>query len=94
MSQQPPTLVISRDAVAKIEHWITLLDDEAVVRVVLDSDACEGVVAVRPTIEAFRNDAGEEGHNALLRLDALESTQSPRYIWLSDVRAVEQLGSA
>lgn len=93
MSQQPPTLVASRDAVAKIEHWITLLDDEAVVRLTLDSEAVEGVVAVRPTIEAFRNDAGEEGHNALLRLDALTPSQIPRYIWLSDVRGIERLGS-
>lgn len=93
MSQQPPNFVASRDAVAKIEHWITLLDDEAVVRLTLDSDVVEGVVAVRPTIEAFRNDAGEEGHNALLRLDALAPSQIPRYIWLSDVHDIERLGS-
>lgn len=94
MSPQPPTLVTSREAVAKIEHWITLLNDEAIVRITLDSDVIEGAVAVRPTIEAFRNDAGEEGHNALLRLDAIGSPQIPRYIWLSDVRDVERLGSA
>ncbi|WP_157745412.1 MULTISPECIES: DUF3247 family protein [Luteimonas] len=93
MSQQPPTLVTSRDAVAKIEHWITLLDDEAIVRVTRDSDVVEGVVAVRPTIEAFRNDAGEEGHNALLRLDAVEPRQTPQYVWLSDVRDIERLGT-
>jgi|GEM_PF-1472819 len=93
MSQQPPTLVTSRDAVAKIEHWITLLNDEAIVRVTLDSDVVEGVVAVRPTIEAFRNDAGEEGHNALLRLDAMEPQQTPQYVWLSDVLDIKQLGT-
>lgn len=94
MSQQPPSLVTSRDGVAKIEHWITLLQDEAIVRVTLDTTVVEGAVAVRPTIEAFRNDAGEEGHNALLRLDALAPPQTPQYVWLSDVRDIERLGSA
>lgn len=94
MSQQPPRLVTRRDAVAAIEHWITLLPDEAIVRVTLDSGVVEGAVAVRPTIEAFRLDDGSEGHNALLRLDALDAGQTPQYVWLGDVRDIARLGSA
>ena len=95
MSQTPQRIFTSRDDLDAIERRIVLLDDEARVRVTLDDGAVvEGTVAARPTLEIFRNSDGDEGHNARLRLDDLEHPDTPHYLWVGDVRDIEQLGAA
>lgn len=95
MSQSPPRLHTSREDLDAMDQRILALPDEAVVRVSLVGGACiEGVVAARPTMEAFRDAEGIEGHNALLRLDDLAAPEVPHYLWVGDITAIERLGSA
>lgn len=95
MSQTPPRLVTSREDVDRLERRILECHDEAMLRITMDDGSVfEGTVSVRPTVEAFRNAAGDEGHNALLRLDDLEDPAVPHYIWLDGVRSIERLGTA
>ncbi|MCD9006512.1 DUF3247 family protein [Luteimonas sp. XNQY3] len=95
MSQTPPRIFSSREHIDAIERWIVQLDDEARVRVTLeDGSVVEGTVSARPTLEVFRDRDGNEGHNALLRLDDLERPETAHHAWLGDIREVEQLRTA
>ena len=95
MSQTPARIFTSREDLDAIEERIVLLDDEARVRVTLDDGSVvEGTVSARPTLEIFRNRDGDEGHNARLRLDDLAQPATPHYVWVGDVRDIEQLGTA
>ncbi|ASR44640.1 hypothetical protein BEN78_15985 [Xanthomonas citri pv. mangiferaeindicae] len=95
MSQTPPRIHVARTEIDALERNIALLHDEAIVQVTLtDGMQVEGVVSVRPTLETFRTADGDEGHNARLRLDDLEDPTVPHYVWVGDIVAIEQIGSA
>lgn len=95
MSQTPPRLFSNRADLDAIEQRIVALDDEARVRVTLeDGTVVEGTVSARPTLEIFRDNDGNEGHNARLRLDDLQHPETQHYAWLGDVRGIEHLGAA
>ncbi|WP_337245572.1 DUF3247 family protein [Luteimonas sp. gir] len=95
MSQTPPRIHVARTEIDALERHIRLLHDEAIVQVTLaDGTQVEGVVSVRPTLETFRTADGDEGHNARLRLDDLEDPAVPHYVWVGDIIAIEQIGSA
>jgi len=92
MSQTPPRLHTSRDDLDRIEQCIAELDDEARVRVTLDSGArIDGVVSARPTLEVFRDADGSEGHNARLRLDDLAAPDVPHFLWVGEIVGIERL---
>ncbi|MFL6587784.1 MAG: DUF3247 family protein [Luteimonas sp.] len=94
MSQMPPRIVSSREDVDAIERWILALHDEAVVRLTLDDGTVvAGTVAVRPILETFRDRDGNEGHNALLRLDDLDRPEIAHAVWVGDVRKLQRLGT-
>lgn len=59
-----------------------------------DGRKLKGVVATRPSIQTFRNPQGEEGSNALLRIDDLQRSEQAHYLWLDEVVDIVQLGSA
>lgn len=93
MRRTPPRLFTSPQDLDALERWIVELDDEAIVRLTLDDGILvEGTVSARPTLQVFRDDAGQEGHNALLRLDDLERPDTAHHVWVGDIRAVERLG--
>lgn len=95
MSHLPQRIHTSQADLDAIEGRIRQLHDEAIVRVTLaNGDRFEGVVAVRPIVETFRDVDGKEGHNALLRLDDRTGDQSPHYLWVGEIVAIEPLGSA
>lgn len=94
MSQTPPRIHTHRADLERMEQRIHLLDDEARVRVTLEGGACiEGVVSARPTLETFRDAAGNEGHNARLRLDDLAAPDVPHFIWVGDILSIERIGT-
>lgn len=95
MSQLPPRIHRDRDEVAVIEDRILHLHDEARMRLTLrDGRVVAGTVSVRPTIETFRDADGEEGHNALLRLDDLDDPAVPHYVWVGEIVEMERLGTS
>jgi len=92
---QPRHVYNDASDVALIEASIAALPDEAKVRVTLDNgSAVRGVVAVRPTVQVFRTADGEEGINAVLRLDDLAHPDKAHYLWLDEVRDIFPLGTA
>ena len=81
--------------IARLESLVVDLDDEAIVEVLLtDGTRRKGTVVVRPTVQTFRDTRGNEGINALLRLDDLEEPGKSHYLWLDTVAEVHHLGSA
>ena len=56
-----------------------------------DGSRLLGTVAARPTIQAFRDEAENEGMNGLLRLDDLDSPVQQHLVWLDRIREVRPL---
>ena len=80
--------------IALIESLIVQLPDEAVVEITLaDGSILKGVVATRPALQTFRNAQGQEGMNALLRLDDLDRPEHSYQVWLDQVARIVFLGS-
>ena len=81
--------------IARIESRILELDDQAIFEVLLDDGLrLEGTVTVRPSIQTFRDAEGNEGANALLRLDDLHAPGQSHYLWLDRIAGLQRLGSA
>lgn len=92
MSRTPPRILVHRDDLDTLERRIVELDDEAVVLLSLATGArIEGIVAARPTLEVFRDAEGQEGHNALLRLDDRAAPEVPHFIWVSEIVDIERV---
>lgn len=80
--------------IARLETLITQLPSEARVVLTLDDGReLRGTVAVRPTVQLFRDYHGQEGNNALLRLDDADNPAHAQYVWLDQVRKVTPLGT-
>ncbi|HSX63857.1 MAG TPA: DUF3247 family protein [Pseudoxanthomonas sp.] len=93
--QIPDRVFTQPGDVALLEANIAALPDEAIVQLTMeDGSAVRGVVAVRPSAQIFRTDDGQEGINAVLRLDDLDHPEHPHYLWLDQVRDILPLGSA
>jgi len=58
-----------------------------------DGSRVLGTVAVRPTVQSFRDEAENEGANGLLRLDDLDNPVQQHLIWLDTIREVRPLPS-
>lgn len=95
MNEHPERLLAGDAAVAHLNALILALDDEEQVRLTLDDgQLVEGVVAARPSLQVFREGDGNQGCNALLRLEPLTGDAPPHYLWLDRIREVFRLGSA
>lgn len=94
MNEKPERLLVDDAEIARVTRLVTELDDEEQVRLLFDDGAVlEGVVATRPSMQLFRDDAGDSGFNALLRLEPLSGEALPQWIWLDRVIEVVRLGS-
>lgn len=81
--------------IARLEERVKELHDEAVVELrLLDGTVVTGVVAVRPSVQTFRDAEGREGTNAYVRIDDPEQPERWQYIWLDQIENVTRLGSA
>lgn len=81
--------------IARLEERVTELDDEAVVELrLVDGTIVTGVVAVRPSMQTFRDAEGREGTNAYVRIDDPDRPERWQYIWLDQIERVTRLGSA
>ncbi len=81
--------------IARLEERVKQLHDEAVVELEMsDGRIIRGVVAVRPSVQTFRDAEGREGTNAYVRLDDAVQPERWQYIWLDQIERVTRLGSA
>ena len=70
MSQVAKRVHTDQGEIDRIEALAARLPDEARVELVLDDgDRIAGTVSVRPTVQVFRDEDGNEGLNALVRID-------------------------
>lgn len=91
----PDRLLVRQDDIRRIEALAADLPDEAQVRLRLDDGSqLEGTVSTRPVLQVFRHADGEEGFNAVLRLDDRVHPERPHFVWLDRVRDVFHLGSS
>ena len=81
--------------IERLHERVRALDDEAVVELrLVDGTLVTGVVAVRPSMQTFRDAEGREGTNAYVRIDDREQPERWQYIWLDQIDRVTRLGSA
>lgn len=81
--------------IARLRERVKELDDEAVVELALsDGRLVRGIVAVRPSLQTFRDAEGREGTNAYVRIDDAEQPERWQYIWLDQIERITRLGSA
>ena len=94
MNEFPERLLADQAGIERLAQLCVELDDEERVRLHFDDGTVRsGVVAVRPTVQVFRDGDGREGYNALLRLEPLSGDGPPHYLWLDRLREVVRLGS-
>lgn len=92
MSKYAPHVYSEQVQIATLEHWVALLDGQERVRIELDDGSTlSGTVAVRPTIQTYLDQNDNEGVNGQLRLDQLDATQEPHWIWMDRIVAVHPL---
>jgi hypothetical protein len=94
MKEVPQLVYTKQEDIDRLEARIGELQDEAIVRIQLrDGQQVEGVVAVRPSIQVFRNAEGVEGSNAVVRIDDLHDPARAYYLWMDQISEVLRLGS-
>ncbi|WP_149193252.1 DUF3247 family protein [Luteimonas suaedae] len=95
MGQFAEQVYTRQEDIARIEASATQLHDEAWVALTLeDGGTVEGVVAVRPVVQTFRDPQGREGINAVVRIDDAGDQAVAHYIWLDRIREIRHLGSS
>ena len=65
-----------------------LEEETRVVVMLADGARVSGVVLAKPGLQTFIDREGNEGLNAVLKLDDIGGMGVIRYFWLDDVRAV------
>ncbi len=92
MSKYAERVYTDQAKIAALEALIKQLPGHVPVKLSLtDGSHLVGSVAVRPTIQTFVDGNDQEGANGQLRVDGLDPSQQPRWIWLDQIVAVEQL---
>jgi hypothetical protein len=80
-----------------VRHLELLVDELAInARVslhLLDGKIVEGVVAVTPTVQVFRDPQGQEGINGMVKLIDVKRPDWSESVWLSDIMRLEHLDS-
>lgn len=87
-------------AVARLESLIAALPNGARVELGLDDGSTlRGTVAARPILQLFFGPDGDEGSNAVVRLepigdDPFDTSRPPRDLWLDSIARIRDLGPA
>lgn len=81
--------------IGRLSLLIESLPDEAQVDLVLiDGSRQVGVVTTRPSLQTFLDPAGNEGVNAVVRLDDPNIKDRTLYLWLDEILEVRPIHSA
>lgn len=92
MSRIAPRIHTDPAQIARLEALLPQLDGETQVELtLLDGRRLLGTVAVRPTVQQYRNDAGDEGSNGQLRLDHYDTPVQQHHVWLDEIASIRQL---
>ena len=92
MARHAPQVFIDTKDIARIEALILRLRTGARVRLLMDNGpGMSGTVTEKPTIQIFENAHGNQGVNAMLRLDVDEVRGDSEYVWLGDIVRVDTI---
>ncbi len=92
MSRTAPTVYTHADDIERLKALLPQLPDEARVEVTLkDGTRVLGTVAVRPTVQQYRDAEENEGSNGELRLDDLDTPVQQHHVWLDQIAAIREL---
>ena len=95
MTDGPDHLYTQQADIARMEALIRQLPDEARVEITLaDGGSITGIVPTRPAVQVFRDAEGQEGFNAVVRIDDHKRPDVTHYLWLDRIASVTALGSA
>lgn len=67
-----------------------LHEEERVLLTLSDGRRVSGVVLARPGLQTFLDGSGEEGMNAVLKLDDVDGSGLSRTYWLDEVAGIER----
>ncbi|WP_303637777.1 MULTISPECIES: DUF3247 family protein [Stenotrophomonas] len=92
MSRIAPRIHTDPAQIARLESLLPQLDGEQQVELTLhDGRRVLGTVAVRPTLQQYRNAAGDEGSNGQLRLDDIDAPVQQHHLWLDEIASIRSL---
>ncbi|CAJ0596522.1 unnamed protein product [Cylicocyclus nassatus] len=92
MSRIAPRIHTDPAQIARLEALLPQLEGETQVQLTLrDGRRLLGTVAVKPTLQQYRNDAGDEGSNGQLRLDDYDTPVQQHHVWLDEIASVDRL---
>ncbi len=95
MGQFAECIYTDQADIALLEARAAQLPDEAKVELVLiDGSKLQGVVSVRPTVQMFRDNDGDEGINGIVRIDDAADPAQAHYLWLDEILEVHRAGTA
>ena len=78
--------------IARLEATALQLQQDQHVRVLLDDGSqLDGIVVATPNVQQFYDPRGEEGANAVLRLEAMAPAVGTTSLWLDRITAVTHL---
>jgi Protein of unknown function (DUF3247) len=92
MGRMAPEILVDAAAIEQLESLILQLPSQAQVRIrTREGSIVCGTVTERPALQLFEDARGDEGINAVVRLDDPQVPPWTIYLWLTDVRSVDQL---
>lgn len=92
MSRTAPRIHTDPARIAALEALIPQLQGETQVELSLaDGRRLLGTVAVRPTLQQYRDADGNEGSNGQLRLDDIDTPVQQHGVWLDEITGIRQL---
>src|SRR5688572_14682161 len=95
MTQLADRVYTAPSDIGRLSLLIEGLPDEAQVDLVLiDGSRQVGVVTTRPSLQTFLDPAGNEGVNAVVRLDDPNIANRTRYLWLDEILEVRPIHAA
>lgn len=95
MIQSPDHLYTHQADIARVEALAQELPDEAVVELhLVDGNVVVGTVSMRPSVQVFRDSEGNEGFNAVVRVEDRNDDERTHYLWMDRIASVVRLGSS
>ncbi|HGM7336284.1 TPA: DUF3247 family protein [Stenotrophomonas maltophilia] len=92
MSRTAPRIHTDPAQIARLEALLPQLEGETQVQLTLhDGRRLLGTVAVKPTVQQYRNAAGDEGSNGQLRLDDYDTPVQQHHVWLDEIASIDRL---
>ncbi|MBA8883317.1 DUF3247 family protein [Dokdonella fugitiva] len=92
MGRFAATVCMRPEDIERLEHLVTLLPSDARVCVTgNDGQRITGTVVERPAPQLFEDAAGNEGFNAVVRIDDPAAPPWTAHVWLSDIGDVDRL---